>query len=222
MEFQYYVYVYLDPRKPGNYIYGTYTFEYEPFYIGKGCNNRAYSHLSIKKHHNSYFSNKIKKIRKECGCSPIIIKYKEMLLENTAYDIETDMIKSIGRYDLKLGPLCNMTNGGDGGMSGYICSNETKKKMSDKRMGTKATQETKEKDSKAKKGINNPMFGKILSEEHKQKLFNSRKKYSDCIIKKSLYLKDTGCTHKKISEILNIPLGTVRWWYRKQKLLEVI
>lgn len=32
----YYTYVYLDPRRPGNYEYGNFLFAYEPFYVGKG------------------------------------------------------------------------------------------------------------------------------------------------------------------------------------------
>jgi len=43
-----YIYVYLDPCKPGNYKYGKYKFDYEPFYVGKGRNNRWMVHIKEK------------------------------------------------------------------------------------------------------------------------------------------------------------------------------
>jgi hypothetical protein len=56
----------------------------------------------------------------------IIKKYKRVEIttflcesENFAIDLEKDLIKKIGRKDLGLGPLTNMTDGGDG-MSGSI------------------------------------------------------------------------------------------------------
>ena len=46
----YYTYVYLDTRKSGFYSYSglnneRFVFNYEPFYIGKGKNNRFKDHL---------------------------------------------------------------------------------------------------------------------------------------------------------------------------------
>jgi hypothetical protein len=42
-----YVYVYLDSRKKGSYSFGNFHFEYEPFYIGKGVNERYLTHLRV-------------------------------------------------------------------------------------------------------------------------------------------------------------------------------
>lgn len=42
---EYYVYAYLDPRKPGLYVYGNYKFDYLPFYIGFGKLDRLNRHL---------------------------------------------------------------------------------------------------------------------------------------------------------------------------------
>lgn len=44
----YYVYIYLDPRKPGKYKYSKCEFEYEPFYVGKGKNNGILSKRNSK------------------------------------------------------------------------------------------------------------------------------------------------------------------------------
>ena len=44
----FYIYVLLDPRKPGNFEYGEYNFKFEPFYVGKGQRDRWKSHLQCK------------------------------------------------------------------------------------------------------------------------------------------------------------------------------
>jgi len=69
---KYYVYVYLDPRKPNKYVYGNYQFEYEPFYVGKGKERQWLVHLQeaessrpSRKCGNPWKVNKIRKILKE-------------------------------------------------------------------------------------------------------------------------------------------------------------
>jgi len=41
---RFYVYALLDPRKPGRYVYETWEFDHEPFYVGKGSGNRIICH----------------------------------------------------------------------------------------------------------------------------------------------------------------------------------
>jgi len=152
VENRFYVYVYLDPRKPGNYTYGVYQFDYEPFYVGKGSNGRSDVHLSGNED-NEHFDNVIKKIQRVCNTDPIIVKYQDMLLEQDSFDLEIKMIATIGRYDLKRGPLCNLTNGGEGS-TGWICSDETKNKMSQSHIGVV--------------GPAHHNYGKLHTDEHKK------------------------------------------------------
>lgn len=123
----FYVYVYMDPTKPGNFIYDDLKLNYEPFYVGKGRGNRYKMHIidakwrqKTKKRKLSHMHNKILKIQ-----NPIILKIKENLLEKDAFEIEKKYILLIGRYDIGNGPLCNMSNGGDG-QSGRIPWNKNK------------------------------------------------------------------------------------------------
>jgi hypothetical protein len=111
----FYIYVYLDPRKPGHYEYGDYCFLYEPFYIEKGKGRR---YKSIKR--SIYFKHIINKIEMS-KLNPIINKLYENLLEIESFELEKKLIKLIGRKNLGKGPLINFTNGGEG-MSGWICS----------------------------------------------------------------------------------------------------
>lgn len=146
---KYYNYIYLDPRKPGIYIYKDvpFIFKYEPFYIGKGTGKRSLSHL---KTHNKTYSkgcfknNLIKAILKQ-NLLPIIIKLNNNLLEFEALENETFLIKKIGRRDLKLGPLTNLKDC-DKGKSNFHISKEHRDKIS------------------------NANKGRIFSEEHKLKL----------------------------------------------------
>jgi len=116
----FYVYVYLDPRKSGYYKYSENTFDYEPFYIGKGLGDRCLYHLSensLRINRNRLFINKLKKILNE-HLSPIIVKVYKNISEKEALVKEKYLIKNIGRRNLNLGPLCNLTDGGEG-ISGY-------------------------------------------------------------------------------------------------------
>lgn len=112
----YYIYALLDPRKPGKYTYDGLecSFLYEPFYIGKGKGNRCKSHFyeySLKI--ISYKNNKIKKIIKEIGKTPIILKIKENLYENDALYLEKNYIEIIGKFIEGEGPLTNRLDGGN-------------------------------------------------------------------------------------------------------------
>ena len=115
-----YLYIYLNPLKKGNYVYGDLSFDYEPFYVGIGVRDRYKSHLSkrslsVKSHKN----RKIKKILKN-NDTPIIIKLYEDLNKTLAYNREIEIIKLIGRY-IDGGTLTNQTNGGFKFCEGYFC-----------------------------------------------------------------------------------------------------
>lgn len=112
----YYVYVYLDPRKEGVFMYGGYKFDYEPIYIGKGKNNRYTEHLRpsrLNRGVNLIKENKLKKIL-SLGLIPIILKIKENLNQNDSLLFEKELINLVGRIVTKTGPLTNMSDGGNG------------------------------------------------------------------------------------------------------------
>lgn len=194
----FYIYIYLNPLKPGKYVYNgiNFGFRFEPFYIGKGCINnckeRCYSHLSFSSlKDNSYKSNKINKILKELKLSKeeyrkYIIKIETELDENLAFAKEMFYIDKIGRKDLNKGPLVNKTDGGEG-RSNYIMTDETKQILSklnsgknNPNFGLKRSEETKEKMRKNHanlSGKNHPFYGKYRSDEVKQKIRQSTSGY---------------------------------------------
>jgi NUMOD3 motif len=119
--YRYYVYAYL--RSNGT-----------PYYIGKGCNNRAYTkHGTI-----PVPKNKSRIIFLETNMSNI-----------GALALERRYIRWYGRKDLGTGILRNMTNGGDGGDS---FSPKIIEKLKTVNVGKKRTLETKNKISKSLTG----------------------------------------------------------------------
>jgi hypothetical protein len=117
-----YVYVYLDPRKPGRFQYERTSFKYEPLYVGKGTGGRVYDHIS-NDCRNPIFKRKINRIRK-LGLEPILKMQSVRLTEREAHKLEVKLISKIGRINRKTGPLCNLTDGGEG-LLGYIPTKET-------------------------------------------------------------------------------------------------
>lgn len=200
VENDFYVYIYLDPRKPGEYFYEDLKFDFEPFYVGKGKGNRIFRHTYLFKDEvNNYKINKIKKI-KSLKLNPIILKLVDNLNETMAFEKEKEIILKIGR--LENGPLVNFSDGGEG-QSGYrhtendkkrigtgvknseryqksIKSEEHRKKLSDSLKGHKPTlqnhkEETKDKIRNAKMGEKNAFYNKTHSAEQKEKWSIERK-----------------------------------------------
>jgi hypothetical protein len=130
----YVVYCYLDPRKPGIFLFGNLKFDYEPIYIGKGKPNRPQRHLTLYKNNTNRFYSKLQSII-ESGLTPEYKIIKSDLTEEKSFEYEKHFIELIGRIENN-GTLTNLTNGGEG-MSGFKFSEESIKKMSLSRLGKK-------------------------------------------------------------------------------------
>lgn len=124
----YEVYVYCDPRYPGPYKYGNYSFSYKPIYVGKGSQKWHRRNVHSNRSSNSRLKKTIYKLKKN-NLIPIIVTIVKAVTEKTAYNIEKSLINIIGRADKGLGPLFNFTNGGEG-QSGRFFSREEKNKRS--------------------------------------------------------------------------------------------
>lgn len=129
----YYVYVYLDPLKPCDLEYNGYVFKFEPFYVGKGKNDRFKHHLNHVLRggvlDNNLKYNRIKGILDK-GREPIIYKIEKKLEEKFALDLEESLIREIGRINIKTGSLTNLLDSSWKSQNNYKHSDETKKKIS--------------------------------------------------------------------------------------------
>lgn len=193
MDKDYYIYVYLNRSKPGNFEYFDCKFPFEPIYIGKGKNNRYF----LSKHRREEHSFLWKKIDKIGIDNVLCYKLNDCLLNDDSYKLEELYIKNIGRRWLENGPLFNVQNGAGGRPEGYKHTEETKRKISisniGKNSGKKSSRETRRKISEAgigripwnkgvvclqetKNKISETLKGRIFSEETKQKISESCKK----------------------------------------------
>ena len=167
----FYVYALLDLRRPGKFSYrDSRPFDHEPIYVGKGKENRINEHDGeIHSKSRTRKANKIRKIFKETGLLPLKIKLYENLTEEQAFETEIFVIKQIGRLDHQRGPLTNATDGGDG-PSGWIPSEETRRKLSKALSGRIFTEETRKKFSDVNSGEKNPNYRKKTLEETRKKI----------------------------------------------------
>lgn len=182
---KFYVYCYVDSTKERTKYLG-YDIPGLPFYIGKGCGERLNRHIVDAK---SEFCKKLPKhykilkmLREEN--EPLVIILKDNLSEKEAFDLEKLLILTIGRKDLKKGPLLNCTNGGEGesqipwnkGKEGYHIPGHSEKFIGNKNpfYGRHHSQETKKHISEANKG-KSFRKGSHHSEESKLKMSQSKK-----------------------------------------------
>lgn len=106
------VYIFLDHRKPGRYVYDDLQFDFEPFYVGKGSLTRPNGHKYTINKKKTRFYNKYNKILKETNIPPNFIIIEQNLIEEEANKLETELIKKIGKIE-NGGTLTNITDGGD-------------------------------------------------------------------------------------------------------------
>lgn len=164
-------------------IYYTYAYlrgDGTPYYIGKGKGKRAYD----RKRHSAYVPSRSR-----------ILILKKNLTEDEAFNHEIYMISVFGRKDLETGILYNLTNGGDG-PSGYVYTEEQRKKMGDVRRGKKR-----------------PRQSKIMKEKNPLQVVNENKineLRKNCPPEKIAELYTEGKTLREIKSILGCGMVWVR------------
>ena len=149
-----------DPLYPVFYVYSLVDSTTGiPFYIGKGKGNRLYCHEDAVRRgkllKNKHLYNKILKL----VSNEVPITYTKLLsnvTEPVAFLEEINQIATIGRADAGTGPLCNLTDGGEGSAGLRVIFN-----------GLRTRGDVT--------GKNNPMFGKHHSDKTKTVISEKRR-----------------------------------------------
>lgn len=209
-ENRFYNYIYMDPTKPGIYpVKGlNIILKFEPFYVGKGTGNRLNKHLCG--HSGRFMKDKIMSL-KEKKINPIIYKLNNNISNSEAYENEKYLVKAIGRRDLGLGTLVNLTDGGKG-MYGNIPSKITRNNIKNSKLGHSVSGETRDKISKS-------LLGRSRSDETKEKIRSKLKlincgsnhpQYGKKKTKESIY--KTLITQRKIVLQYDLDMNFIREW----------
>lgn len=124
------VYIYFDPRIQQEYNIENIKFNYRPVYVGKGniSHKRKCKHVRKTKYNNTKLVD-LNTHLLSIGIQPCCITVFTTNDESVAFSKERELIKLIGREDLCLGPLFNLTDGGEG-TSGKIYTEEERKQRS--------------------------------------------------------------------------------------------
>ena len=205
MENKYYIYLHIKATNG------------EPFYVGKGCANRAYSKTS----RNKFWNHIVNKYNYE------VLILENNLIKEDALTKEKYWINRIGRRDLKNGPLVNMTDGGDGS-TGVKFSEEAKIKLKNAHLGRKYSEEINkkkgrkgvEKSKEHKLNISKSLIGKKHSDERKQNISNARKEKNLIGNYKEIIHLETGIFYNTIKEAaltFNINRVTLAWQIKNNK-----
>lgn len=180
----------------------------EPFYVGKGKDNRISRHrtdTSIQKNKNKYMCNIINKLWKN-GFNFIEKKLFDNLTENDALDIETRLIAYYREHTNY--KLCNISSGG-------LPGSGVRRNLFGSRnpfYNKQHSNESKERMSKWKKdhyiANGNPFYGKKHSLETKLKIVQSQGKLNIEHIRNIIELLKMGFGDKKIIDTLNLDVCT--------------
>lgn len=162
----------------GFYVY-IYFDKGQPIYVGKGTRSRAWHH---QKHNSGHLGNILRKRARDGNMlQPQIILCDD---DCSAIELEIFLISEIGRKDMGLGPLLNLTDGGDGA-SGFKHSESAKARISfsnsvrkisvAQRLKTSMSLKELYADPEVRLRAGAANKGRVLSDEHRAKMSQSTK-----------------------------------------------